>query len=107
MLTFESVGVSPGEPAHHGSAKGQECHSRCRNERRLVNGRARGVRYARTTGRQWTVNTKFCLCSLTLGVVSSDSGYGRSWLMVLTSNVKDSSAGDNPAMTLIDTAESL
>ena len=42
-----------------------------------------------------------------LGVVSIDTGYGRSWLVVLTSKLKDSPAGDNLAVTLIDTEESL
>ena len=41
---FEFVEVSPGEPGSLASTEGQECHSRCRNERRLANGRARGVR---------------------------------------------------------------
>ena len=75
---FEFVGVF----TCRASTEGQGCHSRCRNERRLVNGRARGVRYACTASEHWTVDTRFFFCSFTLGVVSSDTRHGRSWLMV-------------------------
>ena len=87
------------------NAKNAE-YSRCRKERRAVNGRACCVRYACTTSEYWTVDTRFFFCSFTLGVVSNRH-HIRSWLMVFQSKWKDSSAGDTPSLTLIDTVESL
>ena len=101
---FEFVGVSPGEPGSPGSVESQEGRSRCRNERPEINGRACCVRYACTTSEYWTVDTRFFFCSFTLGVVSNRH-HIRSWLMVFQSKWKDSSAGDTPSLTLIDTVE--
>ena len=79
---FDFVGVSPGEPGSPGSAEGQECHSRRRNERRFLHGRPRGARYACTTSEHRTVDTRFWFCSFTSLVASKDTGHGRSWMMV-------------------------
>ena len=104
---FEFVEVSPGEPGSPGSSERQECYSRCRNERRLVNGRARGVRYE-CTSEHWTVDTRVCFCSLTLGVASKVTpGMDAVGSWFSTSKWTDASAGDTPSLTPIDTVKSL
>ena len=69
-VDFEFIGASPGEPSSPDPPKAKNVqYSPCRNERRGVDGRARCVRYVCTTSEHWTVGTRFCLCSCTLGVV--------------------------------------